>query len=628
MKSPVRRARGLAERPFLLFGLLLLLPALGFGLLGWHSVQRERQLQTREAASEAEDVLEARLRIEAADVRAIEARESERPYFTYQQQYAPEETAFQQLDFQPSPLTKPSDSERVLGFFQWELGSKGVFTSPEFFGPQAGAWADDFVDAYGAALRSRLEAAPTSVDVMTARRVDHALRVVAANEERGQLSEEMQIVQRRVGDGEDAPANPNAQQAATPYLENFYRRVSDAPVHVRYGAFHYLARAHDRAGPPMVAYRLVWIPASYADKREVSRDRWLLQGYALDPGAALPRAWTRVGTVRLRRRDQVDDALTTVPSVFVGSLADTLEAERMADADGVLWEDPSLALASIPDQGVLDQAYADARTRYLWLLLGVLSVVGVGFVVVTRGLRREIALARRKEDFLAAVTHELKTPLAGIRMHADMLKQGWVPDSEAHERYADRIIGETDRLGHLVDQILDLAALERGVAKAHAVPGDLGACVSETVASMRSRATQAEVALEVDVEDDLPLVVYDPRLVCPLLLNLLDNAIKYSEHADTKSVRVSLGRVSQGIALRVTDRGVGIDPSIRRHLFEPFRRAGDEHTRTAPGIGIGLALVKRYADAHAARVAVDSEPGQGTTVEVIFPAPTAASGSP
>ena len=345
----------------------------------------------------------------------------------------------------------------------------------------------------------------------------------------------------------------------------------------------------------------------------------LLQGDALDPGAQLPTDWIRAGTVRVRRRDRVPDEATAEEGAFVGSLADVLDAERMPDAEGVPWEDASLALVAIPDQAVLEAAYTDARTRFLWLLLGVFAIVGVGFVVVTRGLRREIALARRKEDFLAAVTHELKTPLAGIRMHADMIKEGWVPDSEAQQRDAARIIGETDRLGHLVDQVLDLAALERGVAKAHAVPGDLGACVHETVALMRSRAEQAGVDLETRIEDGLPPVAFDKRLACPLLLNLVDNAIKYSEHAETKQVRVEVARASGGIALRVADRGVGIDPKIRRHIFEPFRRAGDEMTRTAPGVGIGLALVKRYADAHGAAIDIESELGRGTTVKVVFP---------
>ncbi len=275
----------------------------------------------------------------------------------------------------------------------------------------------------------------------------------------------------------------------------------------------------------------------------------------------------------------------------------------------------------MPDGEALDAAFAVSRMRFLLLMAGVLVVVAVGFGVLTRGLRREIALARRKEDFVAAVTHELKTPLAGIRMYADMLREGWVADEESANRYATRIIEESDRLGSLVDQVLDLAALERGVATANAVPGDLGAAVQGAVHLMESRADQAGVSMTSHVAEDLSPVVFDPRLVRPLVLNLLDNAIKYSEHVETKVVEVTVRRAGDAaVEVVVEDHGVGIDPKAQRHLFEPFHRAGDELTRTAKGVGIGLALVKRYAEAHDARVALESEVGRGTTVTVRFPA--------
>jgi signal transduction histidine kinase len=250
---------------------------------------------------------------------------------------------------------------------------------------------------------------------------------------------------------------------------------------------------------------------------------------------------------------------------------------------------------------------------------GLVVVVVLGFVVLMRGVRREVALARRKEDFIAAITHELKTPLTGIRMYADMLKQGFAASREASEKYANRILDETKRLGHLVDQVLDLAALERGVADVNARPGDLGEAVADAVSLMAPKADEAGVPLSVDVEPGLPSVSFDPRLVRPLVLNLVDNAIKYSDRSETKDVRVSVRRDADRVVVAVADRGVGIDPEARKALFEPFQRAGDELTRNAPGVGIGMALVKRYADAHRARVVVDSESGVGTTIAVRFP---------
>jgi len=238
--------------------------------------------------------------------------------------------------------------------------------------------------------------------------------------------------------------------------------------------------------------------------------------------------------------------------------------------------------------------------------------------VLVRSVRREVLLARRKEDFIAAITHELRTPLTGIRMYADMLRQGWVESPEAADKYAGHILDETKRLGHLVDQVLDLAALERGVATLHAQPGDLGGAVTSAVALIEPRAREAGVALSVKIEEALPLVSFDPKLVRPLVLNLVDNAIKYSAKAEVRTVRAAVRREGERVVLSVADRGIGIPLKAQKTIFDPFQRGGAELTRTTTGVGIGLALVKRYADAHKARVQLTSAPGRGTTIEVFF----------
>ncbi|MFV1960142.1 MAG: histidine kinase dimerization/phospho-acceptor domain-containing protein, partial [Planctomycetota bacterium] len=467
MTRPSSRRRGLIERPFLLFGLLLLLPATGFGLVGWTSVVRERALHEREARVEAEDVLALRMKEETEGLAALASREADRPYFVYQRQFVPEETVFGQLDFQPSPLLRAPEDARIRGWFQWEEGRKGPFRSPQVLGPDSSSWAAGFEQTYGPWLRARLAAAPSvGSDERGTRTVEHRLRVVAANEERGQLFEEIQFLQ---GQEKQAPAGSGPPApTVTPYLEAFRRRVSDVPVPVRYGPFHYVARAAGRPGPPLVAWRLVFVPGVHAGQREAGRERWLLQGYLLDPGTALPTAWETVGSVRVCRLDRAGE--TAGDGAALASLADSLDAIVLPGEAAEATADPSLALVALPDRAALAADYVSARTRYFWMLGGVLAVVLIGFVVLTRGMRRELALARRKEDFLAAVTHELKTPLAGIRLHAEMLREGWVSDPEAAKRYAGRLLDESDRLGHLVDQVLDLAALERGVARVHPSP--------------------------------------------------------------------------------------------------------------------------------------------------------------
>jgi signal transduction histidine kinase len=445
--------------------------------------------------------------------------------------------------------------------------------------------------------------------------VDHPLFVVKANEDRGQILEESQIVEGQVRQQEGAPEPQTpAQQAQvlTPYLENLITAVGDEPVPVRYSRFQYLARPKDGAGPPLVAWRLVWIPSLHAEKRAVARDRWILQGYALDPGRTFPEDWERDGAALLRRGDGGPPGDATRQADVVRALsAETLAPDGTAD--------PSLGLVAVADLAAVHEDGRSARSRFVLLVGGLALVVGIGFAVLLRGVRRDVALARRKEDFVAAVTHELKTPLTGIRMYAEMLREGWVADGDAAVRYANRIIDESARLGGLVEQVLTLASLDRGLTQAVLERGDLAADVRAAAESLAPKAAQAGVALRIDVPDGLPPVPRDPRLVRPLVLNLVDNAIKYSERSPTKEVTVSLRVEGDRLVLRVADRGIGIPAQAKGRLFEPFQRAQDEMTRKAPGVGIGLALVRRYADAHGAKVSLDSEEGVGTTVVVRFP---------
>ena len=214
-------------------------------------------------------------------------------------------------------------------------------------------------------------------------------------------------------------------------------------------------------------------------------------------------------------------------------------------------------------------------------------------------------------------------------MYADMLREGWVPEGQSVSDYAGRIGSETQRLSSLVDQILDLAALDRGVANFRPMPGDLGAAVKQAVDAATPAAAEAGVPVAVDVEDGLPVVSFDPTLVRPLVSNLLDNAIKYSARSDTKDVRVSVRRsTAGGVEVVVADRGVGIAKEDQARLFQPFSRGGREETRTARGVGLGLALVRHYADAHKAKVTLESAAGRGTTVVVRFPARSQESSAP
>lgn len=623
------RVRRVLRRPLLIFAVLLLVPSAGFCWLGWNSVQQEGRFRRVELERVARDVVARRVQEAAESIERLRAREESRHYYEYQRAFLPESLASGSLAFQNNALAAGADDPRVVARFEWERGRRGPYASPRFLRGDASTLGPRLVSVYGPLLTRALDKADDAAALRSGRAVDYPLHVVAANEERGQILEEILVrgQQQQIEIVQQANRfnNPDVP-GGTPYLDAFQRRMSDDRVTVRYTRFRYAAAPRGSDAPPLLVWRLVWIPDAHAARREVRRDRFLVQGYALDPAGSLPGAWAPEGTVELGRALEtgVGRGDTLASASLAASLGASLATPQGDGTYVVAEEQPfvahgALTLVGRPDETALEKRFGEALRRFLFLVGGLVTVVAVGFIVLMRGVRREVALARRKEDFIAAITHELKTPLTGIRMYADMLKQGWVADSEASQTYATRILDETRRLGHLVDQVLDLAALERGVATYSAAVGDLGRVVEEAAELMRARADEAGVAFATDVAPDLPPVAFDSKLVRPLVLNLLDNAIKYSERSDTKDVKVSVFRDGERVCLRVADQGVGIPRDARKTLFEPFQRAGGELTRSAPGVGIGLALVKRYADAHHARIVVESEVGVGTTITVRFP---------
>ena len=627
---------GLRRRPLLTFGILLLGPAAGLSFLAWRSVDREEAVREKELMGEARAVLDRVVERERASLDELLKAEEKRPYYQYAPQYMPADVvSVNGPAYVASPLARPSDDPRVLGWFQWTLSQKTV-SGPELFGAEGRLQRAEFLTQYESALPLRLMEAPTSKKLEMTAPTKVPLVVVAANEEAGQLLEEAQVA--------------NATQRPTARLENFQKRtqqqggasVSD-DVRVRITPFTWM-HSLTPSSIPLVAWRLVWIPAQEGKaRRDAPSDRWLLQGVALSPAERIPEGWSEATgnpNVLLARgaRPPPRDALAVIErDLLEGVQPATWGTIFPGDSEnpfqGVTWAkstpgDASSAarpaerptrIRAAPLAGDLASARTAATSRFFLLLAALVSVVGVGFFVLLRSVRREIETARRKEDFVAAVTHELKTPLAGIRMYADMLQEGWVPEGESREAYAGRIVEETKRLGALVDRVLELAAFDRGVATFKPVLSDLGEVVRAAAAAVEPQAAEAGVPLRVEVEDGLPLVPLDASLARQIVTNLLDNAVKYSARSDTKDVRATVRRDADAVVLTVADRGVGVAAADRPRLFQPFHRGGREETRTARGVGLGLALVKRYADAHRARVTLDSEEGKGTTVSVRFP---------
>lgn len=242
-------------------------------------------------------------------------------------------------------------------------------------------------------------------------------------------------------------------------------------------------------------------------------------------------------------------------------------------------------------------------------------VVGLGFLGYA--VNKERRANQLKSDFIANVSHELKTPLSLIRMFGELLSLGKLKSPEKGKEYADIITREAERLSHLIDNVLDLSRIERGKAAYEFKPGDLGEVVVRAVDVYRHRLDREGVTLSTAIEGQIPESLLDENGMTLVVLNLIDNAVKYG--GEQVEVVVRLQHAAGTLKLSVGDNGPGIARDEQKRIFDRFYRARSARDKRARGSGIGLALVKHIAEAHGGRVAVESEPGHGATFTVTVP---------
>jgi signal transduction histidine kinase len=254
---------------------------------------------------------------------------------------------------------------------------------------------------------------------------------------------------------------------------------------------------------------------------------------------------------------------------------------------------------------------------FMAALVLLLLVIAAGLAATYRLVRRESEIARLKSDFVANVSHDLKTPLSLIRMFSETLEMDRVPDESRRHEYYGVLTRESERLTRLIDNVLDFSRIESGRQRYQLEAGPVEPIVHEVLESFRHPLHQQGFALDVRVAPDLPDVPMDAEALKQALSNLLDNAMKYS--AERRCIRVAARREEGGVAVEVADEGIGVPPSERERIFEKFYRIGRSETQGRRGSGVGLALVKHIVEAHRGRVTVDAVPGGGSRFTLHLP---------
>ena len=258
-------------------------------------------------------------------------------------------------------------------------------------------------------------------------------------------------------------------------------------------------------------------------------------------------------------------------------------------------------------------------------LLSILLLLAgsAGLFALYRMVGVTVGFAERRNNFVAAVSHELKTPLTAIRMYAEMLRDGIVPSEKKRQEYYGTITAESERLSRLINNVLEFSRLEKGIRQMNLVAGPLAPVVEEMADLLRPHAEREGFTLQVESDADLPPVRFDRDALLQVLFNLVDNAIKYARDAPQRLISLECRHRDGGVAVLVRDRGPGVAP---RHL-DPALRAllprRDELTRRTKGTGIGLALVKGLVERMDAGISGRNAEGGGFEVSIDFRAAAA-----
>jgi signal transduction histidine kinase len=229
--------------------------------------------------------------------------------------------------------------------------------------------------------------------------------------------------------------------------------------------------------------------------------------------------------------------------------------------------------------------------------------------------RREMEEARR--HLFAAISHDLRTPLASIRAMVEAIDDGVVTDAETTQRYVKTVLGEVNRLSGLIDDLFELSRLDAGVLALHIEPGSLHDLVSDTLEALQVQASEKGLALRGRVDETLPPVLMDVARVQRVLFNLVQNAIRHTPPDGTILLEAQEER--DAVRVDVVDSGEGVAPDDLPHIFDRFYRGEKSRVRAQGGAGLGLTIARGLVEAHGGRIWAQSVPGQGARFSFVLP---------
>jgi len=331
----------------------------------------------------------------------------------------------------------------------------------------------------------------------------------------------------------------------------------------------------------------------------------------------LDQAWR--GALQLASgSQQIDFALTDAEGrAVLGHPGTSLSGQsvRTASVTQLPWTVHAISAVANSPPGLSRQG-----RLMLGAVIAMAVVVMAGGYFINRAISRELAVARLQSDFVAAVSHEFRTPLTTLRQLSEMLARRRVSTDERRQQFYETLLRESERLHRLVESLLNFARLESGELRYQFESVDPNRFVQEVVDQFREEVSGLGFRIDFSSQEDLPSIRADRELLARVFWNLLDNAVKYSPERGT--VRVEVDRAGSLVLVRVCDHGLGIPVSEQREIFRKFVRGAASKAAAIKGTGIGLAMARDIVTAHGGEIRVDSETGRGSTFSVLLPSET------
>jgi signal transduction histidine kinase len=543
------------------------LPTAAWYATGSREVSRRAAALVTEAEFELRDEVQREASRLGTRLEELRRQESDRPFFHYQTLYHDPRGAAQGLSVTPSPLASGATDPLVWAHFQ--IDETGLVTLPtvsERF-PELGSTAD-----FGL-FCSRL------AELQNAVVMDGMGFADRPGEER--LLTMTELEWRQIQSAESVYATITGRHEGSD--DGPLEEGETGKVVIRVGplTWHTMVLG---SGPTLAALREVQTPSGI-----------VLQGFSVATQAVA--SWLGAHPLALR----FSPGPPTSPRAETSPVSETgwiLDAE-LADATA-----PALA----EGQFVRRQFRRTFAITAAGIVLAVAAVIWI--------LLQTDRLARQRAQFAAAAAHELKTPLAGLMLHSQMLSEN-IGDPENRERYAATVGAEAERLGRVVTNMLDLSRLERGADLAHPKTGDLAAAIERFMERVRPRLRDHGITIEEAIPADLPPVSFDEDGLCQILDNLLDNAEKHTRSASDRTVRLAADLSGNRVRITVADNGPGISRSRRRRVFRPFDRPAP--SGATPGLGLGLAIARSLARAQSGDLELAADHTSGATLVLTLP---------